>query len=279
MLKTLSLVALLTAASLGTAAACQPTEPTKQLRREILAKYQAGQRDAGHRLLSRFDYASTWAAHGQVTVTAVFDSRAKGMTLYAERKPGVSSTGDMLIAIPPGTRFLPAQRGGDLPQELILARGEVILMGSYHSSETAVVPVLCSTYRRQGPQPGVKYTLSMAQPDSALDRVAQAVCSGSRAPQVSEAALAVWIASGSAPTPQNLGARRYLTFHEPRQAITPAHVEGAKAILKRAGLELSAFAFFKHLEQGTQATEPTEGEGQGEVEEPSQEPAPTGASS
>jgi len=276
MLKTLSLVTVFAGVTLSGALACQPTEPTRQLKREILANYEAGTRDAGHRLLTRFDYANTWAAHEQVELTAVFDSRQRGMTLFAERKPGVSSSGDMLVAVPPGTRFIP--QGGARCQELILAKGAVILMGSLHSSETVTVPVFCSTYRRKGPEAGVKYSLRMARPNSPLDKIAQAVCSGKRAPQVSEACLAVWIASGSAPTPTNLATRSYRTFHTPRQAVNATHVAGAKKLLVKAGLDPRQFAFF-----GGQAPEPTRPskstgtEADGPAVEPTPAPAPAPA--
>ncbi|MCA8923418.1 MAG: hypothetical protein KDD82_16495 [Planctomycetes bacterium] len=283
MFRSLSLTVALSAVSLGGALACQPTPETQQLKREVVAKYEAGQREAGHRLLSRFGYASTWAAHEQVTVTAVFDSRERGMTLFAERKPGVSSSGDMLIAIPPGTRFIPQTKGGEAPQELILARGAVMLMGSLHTTETTAVPVLCTTYRRHGPEAGVRYTLRMAEPGSALDEVAQAVCSGTRAPQASEAALAVWIASGSAPTPAQLGSSSYRTFHTPRQPVNRSHVAGAKRILLQAGLDLKDFAFFGQLTpQSMDSGEPSQGTQDGRAVDPEPTPAPaptpTGAS-
>ena len=282
MLKTWNLMTVFAGVTLSGALACQPTEPTRQLKREILANYEAGTRDAGHRLLTRFDYANTWAAHEQATLTAVFDSRERGMTLYAERKPGVSSRGDMLIAVPPGTRFIP--QSGQRCQELILARGAVILMGSLHSSETVTVPVFCSTYARKGPEAGVKYTLRMAQPSSPLDAIAQAVCSGKRAPQVSEACLAVWIASGSAPTPTNLATRSYLTFHAPRQAVNASHVAGAKRLLVRAGLDPRQFAFFGgQAPQGTTPTAAPQPGREGPTVEPQPAPAPapspTGATS
>ncbi len=258
----LCLTAALVVLSSSAAFACKPTPETKSLERQVLAHYQAGQRARAHKAMQSCDYAAPWADHGKVEVQAVFDSRAKGLTLNVRRKAGVSSTGDMLVSFPAGTFATATRSDGPYPQDLLLLRAPVIALGSLHRTGSVTVPVACASFRRQGPKPGVGYSLKMATPGSNLDRLARVLCMGSAPPPDPHLALAIWVAHEDLPYARIANSAGFHTFRTPRQKVNPNR-DGAAAerLLQRAGINPQRTSFFRSFDRlpkraGPQSTAP-----------------------
>jgi hypothetical protein len=245
----LCLTAAIVVLSSSAAIACQPTPETKTLERRVLAHYQAGQRTQAHEAMKSVDYAAPWAVHGKVEVQAVFDSRAKGLTLNVRRKAGVSSSGDILVSFPAGTFAKASRSDGSLPQDLLLLRAPVISLGSLHRTGSVTVPVACASFRRHGPKPGVGYSLKMATPGSNLDRLAQVLCTGSAPPPDTHLALAIWVAHEDLPYARIANSAGFRTFRTPRQKVSPTR-DGAYAekLLKRAGIDPQRTSFFRSFD-------------------------------
>ena len=271
----LCLTAAIVVLSSSAAIACQPTPETKSLERQVLAYYQAGQRAQAHRAMKSCDYAAPWADHGKVEVQAVFDSRAKGLTLNVRRKAGVSSSGDILVSFPAGTFAKAPRSDSGWPQDLLLLRAPVISLGSLHRTGSVTVPVACASFRRQGPKPGVGYSLKMATPGSNLDRLAQVLCMGSAPPPDPHLALAIWVAHEDLPYARIANSAGFHTFRTPRQKVNPTR-DGAAAqkLLQRAGIDPQRTSFFRSFDRQPTRTKGTTPAARSKPKPREQKPAP-----
>lgn len=216
----------------------------------VLARYQAGDRAGADRLLVtekdalRFDQLGARA-----TLSAVFKSRAAGLTIRVERR---QAKGSLQVALPPGILArarVEKGRGHDpLPQDLLLIRPSFLSLAPGQKRAEVTLPTACAAFRRQGPEPGVVYTLARLPEGSKLDRLALTLCAREAVPHSLDPALAlaVWIAH------EDLGYQRlagsslgFRTFRTPRQRVGAEHGPAAAALLHEAGLDLDAFDFYR----------------------------------
>lgn len=221
------------------------------LQTQVLARYQAGDRPGADRLLATNPRAATFDRLGSaqgVKLSAVFKSRAAGLTIRVER----SETKRVLdVALPPGILAKPRVQKGShdpLPQDLLLIRPAFLSLAPGQRKAEVTLPVACAAFRRDGPQPGVVYSLLRLEAGSNLDRLALSLCARRAVPKSLDPALAlaVWIAH------EDLGYQRlassslgFRTFRTPRQRVGAEQGPAAAALLHEAGLDLGPFDFYR----------------------------------
>lgn len=218
----------------------------------VLERYQAADRAGADRLLATNKDALTFdRLQGKrgVTLSAVFKSRAAGLTIRVERR---EAKGPLHVALPPGILAKPrverGRRHDPLPQDLLLIRPSFLSLAPGQKKAEVTLPTACAAFRRQGPEPGVVYSLLRLPLNSKLDRLAVALCARKEVPKSLDPALAlaVWIAH------EDLGYQRlagsslgFRTFRTPRQRVGAEHGPAAAALLHEAGLDLDAFDFYR----------------------------------
>jgi hypothetical protein len=242
-------VSLVLAGLLGSAgwALAAPPEPEGDLADKVEDLYRADRRAATQPLLAAAPGAAAWSQHRGVRLEAVFHSRAEGLTVRAERLPGVR--GELLVAIPPGTWAAPCEDprddDGPYPQDLLLIQAKVLRLPADAGSASVTLPVACASFRRKGPQPRRSYVLRQAAPGSPMDRLARVLCAEAlpheRDPEL---ALALWIAREGLPFERLRRSAGFHTFRTPRKKVTVADGAAAAKLLQRAGLDPARFDFF-----------------------------------
>ncbi len=205
--------------------------------------YRLGQRDAADALIEKEPVAHAWDEQKVVAVTCTFRSRAEGLTVLLERRPGV--TGPLVVALRPGIVGIPDRarlKSSRVPQVLVLLRAPVVQLSANTRRASLQVPVACASFRRSGPQPAQPYHPQRAKPGSAIDRLASVLCAGTLAP-TPETALAVWIAHEGLKAPR-LARGSFRTFPTPREFVRPIHGKGAAELIRKAGLDPSTYPYF-----------------------------------
>jgi len=224
----------------------------ESLAARVLDRYQAADRAGADRLLATHADALTFDRLGSkrgAILSAVFKSRAAGLTIRIERS---ETKRPLKVALPPGILAKPRVEKGPrhdpLPQDLLLIRPAFLSLAPGQKQAEVTLPVACAAFRRDGPQPGVVYTLLQLPANSKLDRLALSLCSRKAVPKSLDPALAlaVWIAH------EDLGYQRlagsslgFRTFRTPRQRVGAEHGPAAAALLHEAGLDLDAFDFYR----------------------------------
>ena len=249
----------------------------------VLARYQAADRAGADRLLATSADALTFdrlQSKRGVTLSAVFKSRAAGLTIRVERSEAKLP---LEVALPPGILAKPrvekGRRHDPLPQDLLLIRPSFLSLAPGQKRAEVTLPVACAAFRLDGPQPGVVYSLLQLPANSKLDRLAVSLCARRAVPKSLDPALAlaIWIAH------EDLGYQRlagsslgFRTFRTPRQRVGAEHGPAAAALLHEAGLDLDAFDFYRAGGTKARGAVPVKApQGQGKGNKPaSEKPAP-----